>query len=216
MDQGRREARGKATALTLRTGGLARPTRFEPPSLTAIASSRDLLDQHAEELAAMRRAAHEEGLRAARAEVDAAIAQHEAARRRLESAATALLRVADQVAQHDREAIDAVQHQAVLFGVSVAEELLGRELRSFDDAVMASVERAIALVPDRGEVVVRLHPGDLAVVQAEVDQWSTGGLAISLVADQSVAPGGCVAVVGPLRIDAQLGAALDRVRTTLA
>lgn len=215
MDQGRREARGAATALTLRPGGLARPTRFEPPSLTAITSSRDLMDQHAEELAAMRRAAHEEGLRAARAEVDAAVAEHHAARRRLESAAASLMRVAEQVSQHDREAIDAVQHQAVLFGVSVAEEMLGRELRSFDDTVLASVERAVALVPDRGEVVVRLHPADVEVVRAEVDQWSTGGLDITLVADQSVAPGGCVAVVGPLRIDAQLGSALDRVRVAL-
>lgn len=202
--------------MSLGTKGLLRPTRFEPPSLTAISSTRDLLDQHAEALAAAHRAAHEEGLRAARAEVDAAVARHEAARQRLESAAAALTRVAEQVAQHDREAIDAVQHQAVVFGVSVAEELLGRELRSFDDTVMASVQRAVALVPDRGEVVVRLHPADLAVVQAETDQWSTGGLAITLAPDQAIARGGCVAIVGPLRIDAQLTPALDRVRAALA
>jgi len=164
----------------------------------------------------MRRAAHEEGLRAARAEVDASVAAHEAARRRLESAAAALMRVTEQVARHDREAIDAVAHQAVLFGVSVAEELLGRELRSNDDTVMASVQRAIALVPDRGEVVVRLHPADLEIVRQEVEQWSTGGLDIALVPDQAVARGGCVAAVGPLRIDAQLAPALDRVRIALA
>ncbi len=198
------------------TTRLLRPTRFEPPSLTAITSTRDLLDQHAEELAAALRDAREEGLRAARAEVDAAISAHEAARRGLAFAAAALTRVAEQVAQHDREAIDAVQHQAVVFGVSVAEELLGRELRSCDDTVLASVQRAVALVPDRGEVVVKLHPADLAVVQAEIDQWSTGGLEISLAADQSIGRGGCVAVVGPLRIDAQLTPALDRVRAALA
>lgn len=202
--------------MTPRPKALLRPTRFEPPTLTTISNTRDLLDQHAEELAAARIAAREEGLAAARAEVDAAVAAHDAARRRLESAAAALQRVAAQVAQHDGEAIAEVQHQAVLFGVSVAEELLGRELRSVDDIAVAAVERAVALVPDRGEVVIRLHPNDLATVGEHTSGWSTGGLSLQLVADVAIQPGGCVAVVGPLRIDAQLAPALDRVRAQLS
>lgn len=202
--------------MTPRPKLLLRPTRFEPPTLTTISNTRDLLDQHAEELAAARRAAHEEGLAAARAEVDAIIAGHDAARRRLESAAAALQRVAGQVAGHDREAIDEVQHQAVLFGVSVAEELLGRELRSVDDTVVAAVERAVALVPDRGDIVIRLHPNDLATVTEHTSGWSMGGLSLQLVADAAIQAGGCVAVVGPLRIDAQLAPALERVRAQLS
>lgn len=198
-----------------RSRRLLKPTRFDPPTLTPIATSKDFADQHAEQLAAAMAVAHEEGLRAARAEVDATVAAHESARRGLESAVVALRRVTAQLQQHDGESIAQVQEQAVLFGVSLAEELLGRELASCDDVVLGAVERAIMLVPDRGEITLRLNAADLAVVSERTGSLPGITDRVVLVPDVTVERGGCVAVCGPLRIDAQLSPALERVRAAL-
>jgi flagellar assembly protein FliH len=198
-----------------RSRRLLKPTRFDPPTLVPVASARDIADQHADRLAAAMAVAREEGLRAARVEIAEAIAGHEAARRDLEVAAAALRRAAAQLADRDGETITGVQEQAVLFGVSLAEELLGRELNSCDDVVIAAVERAMTLVPDRGEVTLRLHADDLALVAAFTAEMPAIEGRVVLVPDVAVERGGCVAVVGPLRIDAQLTPALERVRASL-
>jgi flagellar assembly protein FliH len=212
VDQGRLEEQGAPSALSARPRALLRPTRFDPPVLAPVKSSRDVRDQHADQLAAAMAVAREEGLRLARAEVAAAVAHHEQAARRLEQLTQALSAAVDQVRGHDREAIDAVQHQAVMFGVAVAEELLGRELRSCDDTVTAAIERAVSFVPDRGEIILRVSPTDLEVASAFTTQFAPLAERVRFEPDPAIGRGGCVAVVGPLRIDAQLAAALDRVR----
>jgi flagellar assembly protein FliH len=69
-------------------------------------------------------------------------------------------------------------------------------------------------VPERGEVVVRVHPDDAAAAaDADVPELSARG--IRIVADPSIEPGGCVLDVGDCRIDAQLGAAAARMRAAL-
>ena len=215
MDQVGREERGTALLVTDRTRRLLKPTRFDPPTLTPIATARDIADQHADQLAAAMAVAREEGLRAARSEVQAAIAAQQAASRGLEAAAAALRRAVDELERRDGDTIEGVQEQAVMFAVSLAEELVGRELRSCDDLAIAAVERAMTLTPDRGEVVLRLNAADLTVVQEFTDAVPSVAGRVVLVADVAVERGGCIAVVGPLRIDAQLTPALDRVRAQL-
>lgn len=214
MDQVGREQRSSTTAVTDRPRRLVKPTRFDPPSLTPLRSERDVLDHHAEQLAAAMAVAREEGMRSARAEVDAAVQFHQSAARRFEQAVVALSSAAAQLEAHDDDSIAGLQQHAVMFGLSLAEELIGRELRSCDDTVIASVERAMSLAPDRGTISLRLHPDDLAVVEAQAAEGGLGGR-LELVPDPTVARGGCVAMVGPLRVDAQLDGALARARAAL-
>ena len=93
MDQVGREERG-ATTLTPRPLGpsrrLLRPTRFDPPPLTPLLTANDIADKHADQLAAAMSVAHEEGLRAGRAEVAAAVARHDAATHSLHAAIASL------------------------------------------------------------------------------------------------------------------------------
>jgi flagellar assembly protein FliH len=228
VDQVGREQRGATALLNDRAASssttdrpldrsrrLLKPTRFDPPTLTPIASAHDIADQHADQLAAAMAVAREEGLRAARAEVAAAVGAHDAARRELEAAVVALQRAAALLLEHDTDSITGVQEQAVLFGVGLAEELLGRELESNDELVTAAVERAINLVPDRGDIVLRLNAADVAVVNAFTAGMPSIADRVVLVQDAAVERGGCVAVVGPLRIDTQLTPALERVRAAL-
>lgn len=183
--------------------------------LTPLRSSRDVLDQHADQLAAAMAVAREEGLRQARATVETAVAGHEAAQLRLDAAAAAFSSAARQLLDNDVEIVEAVQQQAVMFAVSLAEELLGRELRSCDDAVLGSVERAMALMPERGSITLRLNSGDLAAVESFMGELPSLALRVELTPDAAIERGGCVAVVGSLRIDAQLGAAFERTRAAL-
>jgi flagellar biosynthesis/type III secretory pathway protein FliH len=188
---------------------LNKPARFDPPMLIDRGRRND--DQ-SRQLAAATENARQEGLRAAQREIAAVVAAHNRTREQLEAATRSLASAVDQVAQRDAGELEALQHQAVLFGIALCEELIGRELSSCDDATAAAIERAMRLVPDRGTVYLRVHPAAIAAAGDVVA--ANAGLRgrAELVADSQVEAGGCIAVVGPLRIDAQIGPALERVR----
>ena len=212
MDSNQREREPQRLPLTVRPAlavrplTLARPTRFEPQPLT---DSRGASDAHTRQ---MIERARTEGLKQAQAEVDAAIAEHTAAAQRLSRAADVLFAAAAQLQARDQDDLGDIEEHAIRFGVDLAEQLVGRELRSCDAALEAAISRALSLAPDRGPVVLRVNPGDLAATRSGVDDRAELPDRVELVADPSVEIGGCIAVVGPLRIDAQIGSALARVR----
>ena len=62
--------------------------------------------------------------------------------------------------------------------------------------------------------VARLHPADASLLDASsLNSAATG--ALTIIPDPAIEPGGCILEVGDSRIDAQLGPALDRVRSAL-
>lgn len=130
-------------------------------------------------------------------------------------AAAALLAAALDLATRDAVALDAVTAEIAELAVAVVEGLLGRELAALDDPGRAAVERALALAPERGPIVARLHPDDHAAVAAVAGELAPGR-EIELVADPTIEPGGAVVDVCACRIDAQLSAAVARVREVLA
>jgi flagellar assembly protein FliH len=97
--------------------------------------------------------------------------------------------------------------------VALAESIVEREIRDDDQLVVTAAARALALAPERGAVVLRAadpatdEPGALAAHMANE---------VQVVADPSIERAGAVAEVGPLRIDAQIGAALARIRDAFA
>jgi flagellar assembly protein FliH len=181
---------------------MARPSRFEPQQITDVRGAGDV---HSRQLVERARA---EGLLLARAEIDAAVAEHTAAARALSRAAEALMAAVTQLMTRDREDLADIEEQAIRFGFEVAEQLVGRELHSSDDAFAAAITRAMSLAPDRGPVVLRVNPHDVAGAGQAVELAPH----VELVADATVEVGGCIAVVGALRIDAQIGPAMARVR----
>ena len=91
--------------------------------------------------------------------------------------------------------------------------LLGREVESADSAGLDAVRRALTLCPTDVPVRVLLHPDDLAEVPAD----ALAGLpaSVTVVGDEAVERAGALAEAGTQRVDAQLSAALDRVRGVL-
>ncbi|WP_369136746.1 FliH/SctL family protein [Modestobacter versicolor] len=92
-------------------------------------------------------------------------------------------------------------------------DLLGRELAMSAAPGLDALQRALTLCPTDVPVVVRLHPDDLREVPPEALAALPGS--VTVLGDESVERAGALAEAGTQRVDAQLGAALERVREVL-
>jgi flagellar assembly protein FliH len=110
---------------------------------------------------------------------------------------------------HEAVGLQQVADQTAALALEIAEVVLAREVASAADPGRDAIARAIGLVPDEGDVIVRMHPADLARL-ADVEDLLPGR-AVGLVPDPAVGAGGCIVQVGATRIDAQIATALDRV-----
>jgi flagellar assembly protein FliH len=146
-----------------------------------------------------------EGLDAGRA---AAAAESAAVVARLEALGRALAEAADDLRRRQGLELAGLEDALARTAVDLAAAVVGRELQVATSPGADALARALALVPAGATAVARLHPADADTV---------GRLpgAVTVIADPAVEPGGCILEVGDSRIDAQLGSALDRVRSAL-
>lgn len=187
-------------------------------------------DVYAAELARLRQQAHAEGYAAGHAEgllvaaeVVAGVERAAAVRlaeaqagwdRRLASATAALAAAARSLDEAALPVADDIRDSLVTTALTLVEDLLGRELALADSPALDAVRRALTLCPADAPVVLRLHPDDLA----ELPDGALAGLpeSVHVVPDPLIERAGAVAETGPRRIDAQLGAALERVQAVLS
>lgn len=101
----------------------------------------------------------------------------------------------------------AAVHAAAL---ELAAALLGAELSDASAAARAALARALGAPDLPDDLVVHLHPRDLAALGA--DDLPAG---VTLVADPALDPGDAVAEHADGHLDARLGAAVARARTAL-
>jgi flagellar assembly protein FliH len=186
-------------------------------------------DVYAEELARLRARAHAEGYAAGYAEgttaAEAVVAEAERAaveriaetrarwERRLASATAALGVAARGLEEAALPVADDVRESVLGAVVTLVEDLLGRELAVAADPGLDALRRALRLCPEDAPVVVRLHPDDLAEIPA--DALAELPDTVVVTGDPRIERAGAVAVTGPQRIDAQLGAAVERVQAVL-
>lgn len=101
--------------------------------------------------------------------------------------------------------------------LDLVETLLGRELAADRLHVVDAVRRAAEQAGRNVGLVLHLHPDDvLTLTEADIDLAAVARRPVEVVADDSVERGGAVADSGARRIDAQLGTALDRLRTAVS
>ncbi len=161
-------------------------------------------------------AGYEAGMTLAEADVNAALTEHRRATERLVRAARSLEEGHRKLLDADRVELDAIEADVIELALSLATELLGRELRATDHPVRDALTRAMRFVPERATPVAVVHPDDAAVaaeILAADPQWRGG---VEIVADPGVEPGGCILEIGECRVDGQLGSALARMREALA
>ncbi|MET0302814.1 MAG: FliH/SctL family protein [Microbacteriaceae bacterium] len=174
------------------------------------AASAAVVRGHAAGYAAGRRVAEAE-LVALRDELEA----RSAAERRTQQAASAraldaLAAAALSLQQAQDALVTATDSALSAAAVELAEALLGAELRRGDGTAHAALERALAVLPETGDRVVRLSPGDLdQLASAEIPAG------VTLVADPAMSSGSAVGQFEGGLVDARIATALERVRAEL-
>ncbi|MBO0924858.1 hypothetical protein J1G44_10225 [Cellulomonas sp. zg-ZUI199] len=152
----------------------------------------------AQDAAARLDAAHAEQQRAEAARADA----HAASLVALDAAAQALRARETPVLAGALQAV----HSAAL---EIAVALLGVELTDASAAARAALARVLTAPDLPDDLVVHLHPRDLAAVPTDVPAG------VVLVADPALAPGDAVAEHADGHLDARLSAAVARARGAL-
>lgn len=114
-------------------------------------------------------------------------------------------RQAASIAEIERSVVDAV--------FDLAQTLLGRELSVTRTPGRDALARALSMVRDHGNVTARMNPEDIETI-GDLAELAPGRV-ITIVADPNVEPAGCIVEAGAMRVDAQLGPALERARKAL-
>jgi flagellar assembly protein FliH len=208
---------GLDKSLLIRTGEIE-PERlkvFEHGDLRGEAGSRGAYIDPAEVLAQARaeaevkvREAYEEGLRrgeeAGRQQFAETVAQCE----------EALRQVASQIQETRLNHLTALEPQMVRLAGAIAAQILRREATVDPGIVATAVRAALENLLDRERLTIRLNPADHAVLRErgiDVLDGIDGVREVSVVAQDGIAPGGCVIESETLRIDAQLDAQLGTI-----
>lgn len=160
---------------------------------------------------------YEEGIAAAAVELESiranAAAEREQQRLALLDATRAIDGAVAQIGPEGSDLYAALQRQLATAAVTLAEAILGRELRDVESRGVDAIERVLALAPERVPVTVRLHPSDADLIATTSDGFDDR--AITLVPDPSLAPGDAVAELVDTEIDGRIAAAIERVRAAM-
>jgi flagellar assembly protein FliH len=109
-----------------------------------------------------------------------------------------------------------LQEVLLTHAFELAEAIVGRTLDDPERRGADAIRRAMAAVPESGNIIVSLHPDDhrTLVGQGETD-FDYEGRRVSLRSDPSLQPGDAIAESGAATIDATVAGAVARAREAL-
>lgn len=139
----------------------------------------------------------------------------EAGAQRAEALVRRLTETLDELANLRRTIASDAEHDLVRLALAVAKRVVQREVQLDGDLVAALAHVALErLDARRGPATIKMHPDDVAQVSPRIGaDWDRA--AIRLVADASVARGGCIVESGNGRVDATLDGQLAEVTHAL-
>jgi flagellar assembly protein FliH len=175
-------------------------------------------DNDDDSLEVLREAAEREGYEAGYAK-GLAEANREAALRREDDAARveAMIEVLSSAVAGAKETAATVrveiERAAPKLAFQLLEQLLAREVELASDPGIEAITRVLASDQSTQPAIIRMNPLDVEAL-GDVTSMSLGR-DVTFVADSSIETGGAVLEIGKATLDAQLGAALERVRHVL-
>jgi flagellar assembly protein FliH len=171
-----------------------------------------------------REAGHAEGyrngLRQAEQEIQQKAQQlaEQLVEQRLQTVLPAVSKLLDGLSAARQECQAEWERELVGISIAVAQRVIGQTLRAEPDRVIDVVQEAVGLVVGKTSLELRLAPKDLESFGDRVRQvveHASHGVSCRLVADDTVSPGGCIAVTESGRIDARIETMLDRIAAEL-
>ncbi len=139
-------------------------------------------------------------------------------RGRLQQAAGGLEAAAARLHTLEAEFRARVSETIVSLALAVAERICRAEIAHDPAVILRAVQEAVGLLPEPGDVVVRVHPEQLAMLQEHrAGGPGTGGIATGLrfLSDPTVDPGDCLVETPDCLVDATLATQLEAARQRL-
>ncbi|MBD3608955.1 MAG: flagellar assembly protein FliH [Gammaproteobacteria bacterium] len=111
---------------------------------------------------------------------------------------------------------DVVESQLLQLSITVARQLVRRELKTEPGEIIAVIREAVPLLPvNAGQVQIKLHPEDLALVTESLSLGEEGERPWKLIEDPMITRGGCIVVSDDSQIDATVERRLSAVASKL-
>ncbi len=189
------------------TRSLAEPRAVAPWSLPdlrrAVAAPRPVAPA-ATAVEAAEEAAYRRGFE------DGCAARDAESARTVADAASAMAAAVEALARAAHETQARVGATVPALALAVSRHLIEREVQADPTIVDTLVRRALAMAPLTGTVTVRLHPGDLAAVQAAAPELpaAAGPRELKWVPDPSLHRGSCVVETPTAVVDGRVDRAL--------
>lgn len=115
--------------------------------------------------------------------------------------------------------LDDMEPRLAQLASAIAAKILGREAELGEDLVKNCARTALEFVVDQERVTLRVNPGDLNAIREHkvklLDEFDGLGR-LEIVADESVEPGGCIAVSDRLHVDAQWETQIKQILDRIA
>jgi len=190
--------------------------RWDLPTVTGKPIQARRIGKTVGELEDVERRAYEEafakgreaGLAAARAETEKSIAQAKSHVARLDA-------ICNMLSQPLKDLDAQVEGELTHLALTIARQLVRRELRIDPAQVIAIIRETVALLPAAArDVRVHLHPEDAAVVRERLATPSAER-AWTIVEDPVMTRGGCRVTTETAQIDARLETRINTVISTL-
>lgn len=121
-----------------------------------------------------------------------------------------------QIVKERRKVLSQVEPQLARLSVSIAEKIIGQELKLNPEAIVGIVREALGGIKDREQVSLRVHPEDVPIVteQRTVFEKMVEGLKkFEVVSDATIDKGGCCIETNLGNTDARLNTQLEAIRS---
>jgi len=140
-----------------------------------------------------------------------------AVREQAQSAASALLLLADSLAAEHRRVLENAAEEVVSLAYRIAEKILRRAVEQDPSAVIPLVRDLLQRSATHTSLTVRLSPPDHAFLKANLEPVPEAAAieGLRLRPDPSVRPGGCVVETEAGRFDGLLETQLERIAEVL-
>lgn len=174
--------------------------------------AQTLMEAARRKAAALMEAGHREGTLQGRAE---ALTQ---AQKGLQELAESVKRAAERLQVAETACRTQAEEMVITLALAVAERILHAEIARDPAAILTVVRNALALLPSPGEIVIRIHPDAVALLQAHRDallDTVPDAKNLRIVGDPAVSAGGCVVETPHSVVDATFPAQLEEARRRL-
>jgi flagellar assembly protein FliH len=161
-------------------------------------------------------AGREEGLAAGRAQ--GRKEAFDGASKEIASATEGLVESLRQFAERKDGLFTQAESDLLKLSLVIARKVVAREVAADAHVTAANVKRCLEMLSQRKNLVIRVAPGTLAVVEEALPEMGRklGDLSsVKVLADESVSPGGCLVTGESGMIDATMESQLEEVERVL-